>query len=411
MYIKRELEEKFNDFLNDKEIIGIIGPRQAGKTTLINHCLDKLDERSVKINRISFENQKIASVFEENIEAFIEQYVKGFDIVFIDEVQYVKNSGKNLKFIFDTNQKIKLIISGSSATELSLQSIKYLVGRIIIFELQSLSFEEFLSYKNEKLFNVYKKNLFSVEIINQINEYVKEYLLYGGYPRVVIEKNFGKKKEILKNIFNTYILKEVLEILQYKENRIIERLVKFLALQIGGIMSYDDLSSKVGVSIYDIKNALYILEKTFICSYASNFHTNKQTELIKSPKVFFYDLGLRNVILNSFEEELIDGDLYENFIATQLLRKDTKLKYWRTKSKAEVDFIIEKGKNLIGIEVKTYLKSNNVEKSMRSFIQKYLPKECFILSLNYKDKRKIGNTQIYFLSYIEFFNFISTILK
>lgn len=400
MYIKRALEERFKSFLKDKEILAVIGPRQAGKTTLVNSILNDLKNK--KINKITFENFKIANLFEENIEAFIEQEIKGYDIVFIDEVQYVKTSGQKLKYIYDTVSNIKIIISGSSAVELSINSIKYLVGRIIVFELFSLSFEEFLEYKNKKLFNIYTKKLFSQQIYSQINNYIEEYMLFGGYPRVVLEDNIEKKKEILQNIFNTYLLKEISEILKYKENRIIERTITFLSAQTAQIINYNDLSTKVDTSVYDIKNTLYILEKTFICSFALNFHTNKQTELVKSPKVFFYDLGLRNTALNSFEKNIIDGCLYENFIACELLRKQIKLKYWRTKTGAEVDFIIEKGKEIIGIEVKSYLKSNTVEKSMRSFIEKYNPNKCYILSKEYKDKREIDKTQILFLPYCEF---------
>lgn len=400
MYIKRTLEEKFISFLNDKEILAVIGPRQAGKTTLINNVLDKLKDK--KINKITFENQRIANLFEENIEAFIEQEIKNYDIVFIDEIQYIKTSGQKLKFIFDTIKNVKIIISGSSAIELSINSIKYLVGRIIIFELFSLSFEEFLEFKNPKLFNIYQKKLFSKQIYLELNNYIEEYILYGGYPRVVLENNNEKKKELLKNIFNTYLLKEVSEILKYKENRIIERTITFLSSQISQIINYNDLSAKVDTSIYEIKNALYILEKTYICSFSLNFHTNKQTELVKSPKVFFYDLGLRNTALNLFETELIDGSLYENFIATQLLRKNIKLKYWRTKSGAEIDFIIEKGKKITGIEVKTYLKNDNVEKSIRSFIEKYNPEKVYITSKDYKNERIIDNNSILFLPYSEF---------
>lgn len=400
MYIQRTIEKKINSYLKDKEIIGIIGPRQAGKTTLINRILDNIKNK--KINRITFENLSLARLFDENIEAFIESEITGNDILFIDEFQYVKNGGQKLKYIFDTIPNIKIIISGSSATELSIQSIKYLVGRIIVFNLFTLSFEEYLEYKNEKLFNICKKQLFSNEIYNQLKKYLEEYILFGGYPRVVLEKDLIKKKEILKNIFNTYLLKEISEILKYKESRIIETTVKFLSSQIGGVLNYDDLSGKVGVSVYEIKNILNILDKTFISTLALNFHTNKQTELIKSPKIFFYDLGFRNVVINLFEKDLITGEMYENFIASELIRKNMDLRYWRTKSGAEVDFIYEKANQTIPIEIKSYLKSDNVEKSFRSFITKYSPKIGFILSTNYNNERKIENTNIYFLNYIEF---------
>lgn len=399
MYINRKLEKRFEKFLNDKEILAVIGPRQAGKTTMINYCLEKIKHK--KINKISFDDLSKKNLFEENINAFIESEVKEYDILFIDEVQYVKDSGQKLKYIYD-NFEIKIIISGSSGAELSLQSIKYVVGRIIVFELQTLSFEEFLEYKDNKLFNICKKSFFSKEIYNQLKTYINEYLTYGGYPRVVLEDNKSKKKEILKNILNTYLLKEISEILQYKENRIIETLARFLASQIGGIINYEDLSAKVGVSVYDIKNAMYILEKTFVCSYSLNYHTNRQTELVKSPKVFFYDMGFRNVLFGSFEKEVFEGNIYENFIAAELLKNDISLKYWRTKGGAEVDFIIEKGNNVYPIEIKSYLNKNVVEKSLRSFIEKYKPKRSYILSLDFKDRREVNSSDVIFIPFVEF---------
>ena len=399
MYIQRDIESKFMSFFEDKEILAVIGPRQAGKTTFIKHILERVENK--KINSISFDNISIRNMFEENIEAFIEKEIKGYDIVFIDEIQYSKNSGQKLKYIYDTIENVKIIISGSSSVDLSLNSIKYLVGRIIVFELQTLSFDEFLRFKDEKLYNIYEKKLFSREVYKEINKYLEEYILYGGYPRVVLESNESKKIEILKNIFNTYLLKEISEILKYKENRIIEKLVTFLAYQIGNVINYNDLSEKVGVSVYEIKNALSILEKTFICSFSSNFSRNKHSELIKSPKIFFNDLGFRNYVFGNFNNKLIEGNLYENFIATQLLRKELPLKYWRTKSGAEVDFIIERNQELLGIEVKTHLSSNVVGKSMMSFINKYEPNFCYVISKDFKDERQVNEKTVSFLPYVE----------
>ena len=400
MYITRDLEKKFELFINDREILAVIGPRQAGKTTFINRYLDNMSTK--KINRISFEDKRISRIFEENIEAFIEEYVRGYEVVFIDEVQYVKESGQKLKFIYDMYD-IKLIISGSSATELSINSIKYLVGRIIVFELQTLSFDEFLRFKDMKLFSIYSKKLFSQEVYTKLYSYLQEYMLFGGYPRVVSEKNKSKKIELLKNIYNSYLLKEVLEILQYRESRIIQITMEYLASQISGIINYDELSSKIGISVYEVKNVLSILEKTFICSFSRNFHTNKQTELVKSPKVFFYDLGLRNYILDIFKEIQIDGKLIENMIATQLLRVEIPLKYWRTKSGAEVDFIVEKSGELFPIEIKTYCNKDVVEKSLRSFITKYAPKNAYLVSKNFTSKRTIEHTIVNFISFYELF--------
>lgn len=401
-YIKRDLEAELEKYMSFKEIIAVIGPRQAGKTTIINNILDKIKNK--KINKISFENFKSLNLFEEDIDNFIKKEIDGYDIVFIDEVQYSKNSGQKLKYIYDT-KNVKLIISGSSATELSIHSIKYLVGRIFIFELQTLSFGEFLRFKNERLYNIYLKNDYKKVILDEINSLILEYIKYGGYPRVVLMKEEKDKILVLENIFNTYMLKEISEILQFKENHLIEKLLKFLASQIGGVINYTDLSVKTGIEYRELKNNLNILEKTFITYYLLNFHTNKQTEIVKSPKIYFYDFGMRNIILNNFNIENSLGDvgkLYENFIVLELLKNKQKIKFWRTKTKAEVDLIVEKDGKLIPIEVKSKINSNIVEKSFRSFIEKYSPERGYILSLDYNDKRVVDLCEINFLSFASF---------
>lgn len=401
-YIRRDLEVELEKYMSFKEIIAVIGPRQAGKTTIINNILDKIKNK--KINKISFENFKSLNLFEEDIDNFIKKEIDGYDIVFIDEVQYSKNSGQKLKYIYDT-KKVKLVISGSSATELSIHSIKYLVGRIFIFELQTLSFGEFLRFKDEKLYKIYLENDYKRVILDEINSIILEYIKYGGYPRVVLMKEEKDKILVLENIFNTYMLKEISEILQFKENHLIEKLLKFLASQIGGVINYTDLSVKTGIEYRELKNNLSILEKTFITYYLLNFHTNKQTEIVKSPKVYFYDFGMRNIILNNFNIENSLGDvgkLYENFIVLELLKNKQKIKFWRTKTKAEVDLIVEKNGKVIPIEIKSKINSNIVEKSFRSFIEKYSPEKGYILSLDYNDVRVVDRCKINFLSFASF---------
>src|SRR3989344_1250764 len=148
MYINRFLEKELLKYAHKKEIIAVVGPRQCGKTTLLKHIFNSL-KRAVFID---FEDRETLELFNDDIKSFVEIYVKGNDYLFIDEFQYAKEGGKNLKYIYD-NCKIKIFISGSSATELSIQSVKFLVGRIFVFTLYPLSFEEYLNYKEPVLYN------------------------------------------------------------------------------------------------------------------------------------------------------------------------------------------------------------------------------------------------------------------
>lgn len=378
MYIKRFLEEDIGKYISKREIIAVIGPRQSGKTTLLRHFYENCRNAVF----LDFEDRQTLELFSEDINSFIDLYVKKHDYVFIDEFQYAKEGGRNLKYIYD-NCKAKILISGSSASELSIQSIKFLVGRIFVFTLHPFSFEEYLDYKNKDLCSILKRGKLTRAIINRIMPYFNEFCIYGGYPRVVLSDNKSEKEIVLKNIYNTYFLKEIKEILNLPEDYKLSKLIHALSLQIGNIINYKELSDITGFNHKDLLKYLNIIEKTFILARSLPFHTNKRTELVKSPKAFFIDSGFRNIVIKNFqplENRPDKGSLYENFVASELLKAGIELKYWRTKSMAEVDFVAEKDGNIIPIEIKSNLARPNFTKSFLSFLEKYKPKKSFVLS-------------------------------
>ncbi len=386
MYIKRTLELELRRYINKREIMAIVGPRQSGKTTLMNSIFKGL-EKAVFLN---FEDREILELFNEDLKSFIELYIKNNDYIFIDEFQYSKNGGKNLKYIYD-NYNIKIIISGSSTSDLSVNSIKYLVGRIFVFTLYPFSFEEYLGYKEPILYNNIYLNKKLTDIINEkIYSYFEEFCIYGGYPRVVLSESKKEKETVLKNIYNTYLLKEIREILNIRDDYKISKLASALALQVGSTINYNELSNITGFNYKDLLNKINILEKTFICLRSQPFYTNKRLELMKTPKIFFLDNGFRNIIIKNFQDLKNRPDkpmLYENFIASEIAKLGFDIKYWRTKSKAEVDFILEKSGNIIPIEIKSDLKAPKFTKSFLSFIEKYKPKQKFIFSEKLYDEK------------------------
>ena len=400
-YVTRSLEKDLGNYMNSKEILGILGARQCGKTTMINHFLDNLKSKK-KIERISFDNLKTLEIFEEDTDLFIEKYVKGNDILFIDEVQYSKDSGKKLKYIYD-KENIKILITGSSAPEMSIQCLKYLVGRILLFELYPFSFEEFLSYKDKILHRVFLSKKISETSLKFLNEHLTEFLTYGGYPKVVLEKKKENKKKLLEGIYSIFLLREIREILELSEDKKLRKLIKALSLQIGNLIEYNELSNLTGFSNTELKKYLNILDKTFISKELSPFFSNKRTELVKTPKIYFFDLGFRNICINNFSEERADmGAILENFVFNELVKRNEKLiNFWRTKSKAEVDFIIEKNSNLIPIEIKTN-SNGKVSPSLKSFLEKYTPEKAYILSKIFKSEKKQGKTKLFFRPFINF---------
>ncbi|MBS3768339.1 MAG: ATP-binding protein [Candidatus Cloacimonetes bacterium] len=392
MYIKRNLEKTIERYINKPEIIAVIGTRQCGKTTMISHML----EQYKNVNIITLEDVDNKILFEEDIKSFINLYVKGYDYLFIDEVQYAKNSGKQLKYIYDT-EKIKIIISGSSATDLSISSLKYLVGRIMIFELYPFSFKEFLSYKDERLYKIYQNKKFKQTINRELQKYIKEFIKYGGYPRVVTSTSDEEKKLILKNIFNTFLLREIKEILELNKSDKLVKLLHALAFQVGNLLNYNELSQITGFNYKNLKKYLAILEKTYICQRCYPFFCNKRKELVKMPKIYFIDHGFRNQCAGQFEFELQTiGTIYENLVYSENFKKGYKLKYWRTKSQAEVDFIQN---DQIPLEIKTTPK---ITRSFLSFIKKYKPKTGYVVSETEKESRKIHGCEVKFLPFSKF---------
>ncbi len=410
IYIERNLEKRINKYIASPEILAIIGPRQAGKTTLISKIYRNLKEAIF----ITFEDIETLSMFESDIKTFIKIYIKPFKYIFIDEFQYSKSGGKHLKFIYDTIKEKKIVISGSSCIDLTIKTISFLTGRVLVFELYPLSFEEFLSYKDPSVCKIFKDINTSIsnleelkkvpEISSAVNKrimrYLGEYIIYGGFPRIVIENDFKEKEFLLKNIVNTYLLKDFREASGFLDDIVTLKLIKALALQVGNLVEYNELSLLTTSSFKTIKKSLSLFEKTFILKMVSPFYTNKRSELVKNPKVYFIDTGLRNSIINDFKpmDSRVDiGAILENFVFSQINQREDVMKYWRSKGGNEVDFILEKGNCIIPIEIKSRITSLSIPRSLVFFFKRYSPLKAFILNSRYFGKRSIDKSEVFFL--------------
>lgn len=379
MYIPRNIEKKILNFIKSPEIIAIVGPRQSGKTTLLSHIHSRYTKTS---SYVTFEDPDILSMFENSTDDFIKMYVEDKNFLFVDEFQYAKRGGKILKQIYDT-QKIKIIITGSSSIDLTIKALKYLTGRIFVFELFPFDFEEFLRAKNTSLWTFYTKHIskkksfsiinsshlpFDAEIKKKINKYFEEFILFGGYPRVVLSKNKEEKIEVLKGIYSTFFLREVKDYLGLIEDYKLQRLIKATALQIGNLIDYNELGITSGYSFISLKKYLNFLEKSYILSLIKPFFSNRRKEIIKNPKVYFIDTGLRNYISGDFRPLNSRTDssfLLENAVFSAIKKKNIKVSYWRTKTKQEIDFIIEENK--MAIEVKNRIDKCKVNISTKDF--------------------------------------------
>jgi uncharacterized protein len=278
MYFKRKLESTIIQYLESPEILAVVGPRQCGKTTMLKHIYSGLKNAVF----LTFEDKELLDLFEGDIKGFIDCY-KSYDYVFIDEFQYAKTGGKLLKFWFDTSPT-KIIISGSSVIDLSVKAVKFLVGRVFILNLYPFDFEEFLDAHNHN-------DNENSEIMEKLYE---QYCVYGGYPRVIVAETETEKERVLKDIYNTFFLREVRDILGLVDDFKLSKLLKLLAGQTGNLIQYRELSSGSEFSEYEVKKHLNFFTKTFTCYFPKPFFTNPRTQIVKNPKVYFVDTGLPN---------------------------------------------------------------------------------------------------------------------
>jgi len=400
IYIKRIIETEILPFINRREVISLLGSRQSGKTTLLKHLQEELIKKNKKIVYITFENKQSLQLFNDP-EEFMAFY-QNYDILIIDEFHYVKEGGQKLKFLYDTTDK-KFLISGSSSLELTFQTGKYMVGRMVTFKLSPFSFEEFLLATNESLFNVYSLNKPLSQIIKyHLMKNFETYLIYGGYPAVVLTKSKTEKEKILEGIIENYLLRDIKDLLTLITEDELILLTKLLATQIGNLINYNELSTLSRLPYKQLLKHLEILKKTYIVDLVRPYSTNKRTELVKNPKVYFFDLGFRNYLLGdfrSFDKRQDIGALVENYIFTKLSSNQkitTRINFWRTKSGAEVDFIIEKQGNIIPIEVK-YSSSPVIGKSLYSFFNKYQPNKAYVITKDIEKEVKIGGVKVFFI--------------
>lgn len=426
-YFKRDLLEELKKWVDRKEIIAIKGPRQAGKTTVLRMLeLWLKEEKKVEpenISFITFEDRDLRDKFSQDSKVFLHSLLPPKTgerfYLFIDEFQYAQDGGQKLKLLYDTFENVKFIISGSSSLELTGKTAKFLVGRMFSFSLWQLSFGEFLRVRAPQLSRAYEEYASRLtQFIRQGTDFCfpspdifekdferefEEYAIWGGYPEVVKATNEETRQIVLKNIFDTYISRDIIELLRIADYSRLKTLVELLAVQIGNLVNYTSLTQDSKSYFKEVKQYLTILQETFVVSLLRPFSTNKTTELKKNPKAYFVDAGLRNYIIRNTQKISLradGGQIVENAVLSQLRktnRDDYSIKYWRTLGGAEVDFVLEIAGKLLPIEVKySHLNAPQISRSFHSFLSEYKPITALVLTKGFWGKKTIGKTDILF---------------
>lgn len=338
----------------------LIGPRQVGKTTLVRQLAQILEQEQEQYHFLTFEDPAILDAVNQHPENIFNYTLLPSDIpagkklyLIIDEVQYAQNPSNFLKLLYDKyKDQVKVIATGSSAFYIDKSFKDSLAGRKKVFELYPLSFDEFLHFKQEddlvaEWQQMHSRKNYQGPNSVKIDRLFDEYLVYGGYPEVVLADTEKEKQEVLKELVSSYMKKDALEAGVRAEQKFFQ-LARLLADQAGSMANNHELGNTLQLAGPTVDNYIYIMQKSFIVNLLSPFFGNLRKELTKMSKVYFTDNGLRNVLtgnFSSFSQREDKGELLENYVYNRLkkLYDADNLHYWRTADGNEVDFIVETG--------------------------------------------------------------------
>lgn len=381
MEIARHIDNQLkNHFIKYKEILILLGSRQCGKTTLVKKIFPEalymlVDNEPVRKALESYDINLYKTIIKPESKTVI-----------IDEIHLLSNPGRAAKIIYDQMPDIKLILTGSSSFHIKNKTGESLAGRKIDYYLYPLTWNEYLFQNdiNSRMdFSLFNK-IAGIQIsdnnparLYDLPALLNTVLVYGQYPNII---NHPQDKEYLLNFVDSLIFKDIIELNLIENKRTALNLLRLLSYQTGNLINYSELSSKLHIDQRTVKRYLEIFEQSFIIYRLYPYARNKRDEITRSPKIYFYDTGIRNALINNFGD--IDlrpdkGALFENFIlmesvkANRYLNAGYNLYFWRTKQKAEVDLILEKDDRLLGIEIKF-----SKERKQRAFINNY-PKAEF----------------------------------
>lgn len=408
--IKRQIFDELKNHCRQKEITLIAGPRQAGKTTVMNLLKDDLDSAGEKTLFLSLDIEHDRQFFasQEKLLSKIRLEIgneQGY--VFLDEIQRKEDAGLFLKGLYDMDLPYKFIVSGSGSLELKEKIHESLAGRKRVFELSTLSFGEFVHYKTEYRYEQKLQDFLEVEH-EKAKELLEEYFHFGGYPRVVLASTLKEKQAAIAEIYQAYLERDISQTLGVQKEEAFTHLVRILASQAGNLVNISELSATLGISTKTVQHYVWYLEKTFVVRKLTPYYKNIRKELTKSPIYYFSDLGLRNYAAGEFgrvdDSSPSMGFLLENLVFNTLearfSRGPVHIHFWRTKEGAEVDFILDKVNEVIPVEVKykTFQKPE-LERSFKSFLAKYNPKQAYLVNLNLDQGITVGKTKVSFIPF------------
>lgn len=398
----RKVIPQIEKYLKIPEIIVIHGARQTGKTTVLNILAETLKKKMLPSNIIYFdlEDFELVNLCNNSVKAVVEHLKAiGCDfkrriVLFIDEIQYLENPASFLKYFFDHfKNKIKLIVSGSSTFAIKSKFKESLVGRTVNFELFGLDFNEFLTFKNLN----YDLQTIDKIAVQELKKLFSEFIFYGSYPRVVLEDSKEIKEHLIKQIINTYLRKDIKDLAHIADINKFNNLLRILADQSGSLLNSLELANTVDLSRPTVENYLMILENTYIIKIVRPFYQNVRKELTKMPKLYFEDLGLKNILETGEFPRIMRGADLEGAVFS-LLRKNYEaenIHFWRTVQKEEIDFVVRKKSRIVAYEVKLNVRAKD-RLILKKFRKLYPGAKIYLVGFNLSEE-DASDREIHFL--------------
>ncbi|HBS88869.1 MAG: ATPase [Bacteroidetes bacterium GWF2_38_335] len=364
MKIPRHLSHLLRNNLGSRKALILYGARQTGKTTLLKHLIEE-NQKVLWINADTFEGQQFFN------HTSLERYKRTLadkDLLIVDEAQRIDNIGIKLKILLD-ELPVKIIATGSSSFDLANKINEPLTGRKTVFTLFPLSFNELKNH---------------LGLFDELNA-LESRLIFGSYPEVI--SNPGNETAVLSEIVDSYLFKDIFSNNKIKKSDKMVRLIQALAFQTGQLVSYNELSNLTGLNHETVERYIDLLEQSFVLFRVSPYSSNPRNELKNLRKIFFFDNGVRNTLINNFNKPDLRNDigqLWENYIISERVKFlnnekiNTKIYFWRNHNRQEIDLVEQNGSSLDAYEIKW--KTTSKYRFPDSFVEKYKPKTTSVIS-------------------------------
>jgi predicted AAA+ superfamily ATPase len=405
-YIHREIEGSLH---NAGKAVLVIGPRQSGKSTIIWHTIKELIPNVLFLN---MEDPLLRLSLNSPIDFtdLVEKEYPFIKAVFIDEIQHMEEAGLFIKGIVDTKLHFSLFVTGSSSFDLRSKTRESLAGRAHRAILYPFTLTEIIKSKG---------TLNKVAAKHIVEETVTEQIIHGSYPAVHLARGNERKRGLLNDLVEALILRDASDLFKIKRIDAFRKLLTLLAMQIGNIANVSELASLCHANVGTVVSHIEILEESHIVKALRPFAGGKRREITSAAKVFFIDNGIRNMLINNFSENLgirtDGGQLFENWAFTEIQKAMPllgSLYFWRSKSNAEVDFIIDFAGKLSGVEVKfAHPDKPKLTKSAHSFIEAYAPERFAFLNLSLDEKIIVGSTEVSFITPVTMRNWLNHVFQ